>query len=877
MTSAVAEPRQGAVPPPSENEVAQLDRRQTEASAASFDRMRALADRDGRVRVIVGLQVAFAPEGDIGSGARHGQRAAIDRRTAAVREALEGTSHRVVHTYETVPFIALELSPGALRRLEAEGVAATLQRDTLSRPALEQTTPLVEATEAASVGRTGAGQNVAVLDTGVDKGHPFLQQAPGVSKVVSEACYSEGDCPGNVSESTAVGSGVPCTYAASRCAHGTHLAGIAGGTDATRSGVAPGAGIVAIQVFSQFTGANCTGTGEDPCALSFASDQIKALERVLAVRSTIPIGAVNLGVSAGQFISACDADARKVAIDNLSSFGIPTVVPSGNDGFASAVGAPGCISTAVTVGSTNDSDAVAAFSNSSSLVDFFAPGVSVVSSVPGGGFASLDGTSMASAQVAGAWAVARQVAPSATTAEVQAALEQTGTPVTDSLASPQITRDRIRVFSAAANLAHTGFMPTQFFGPLPGGGVASAGVGLARRTGGNQNPGSGPVTESLSLTGIPAGGVVQDAYLFWQSVGGPDATATFNGVSRTGTLVGGSGQFTCWNTNNGGAVRTYRFQVPPGELTGNGVYSIGGVGSPGGPDGQGASLVVIYQVPSSPLSGRVALRYGAMTMRPGMPAVSHEFTGLTVPSAPSNPALHVGIGDGEPLGDPTMVFAGSAITPVNFWSGAEGNYWDDERIGLDPSLLPAGTTARENSQGATGECLTWAYAALTYQYVAPPEPQPGPGGDTTRPTADGFAVGDATLAPGQGTSFTFSSSEAGIATLTVQKQVKGLKVRVRGRRRCVPQTRKRLRTLRRQAGSAREFRRLLRRRRCRAYKRIGRIRRAVQPGQNTIVFSGRIAGRRLRPGAYRALLVITDAAGNVSSVERVRFRVLRSP
>jgi hypothetical protein len=68
---------------------------------------------------------------------------------------------------------------------------------------------------------------------------------------------------------------------------------------------------------------------------------------------------------------------------------------------------------------------------------------------------------------------------------------------------------------------------------------------------------------------------------------------------------------------------------------------------------------------------------------------------------------------------------------------------------------------------------------------------------------------------------------------------------------------------------------LLRKRRCTAYKKIGSIRQAVHPGQNTIVFSGRIAGRKLRPGRYRALLVIKDTAGNVSRVERVRFRVLR--
>ena len=146
---------------------------------------------------------------------------------------------------------------------------------------------------------------------------------------------------------------------------------------------------------------------------------------------------------------------------------------------------------------------------------------------------------------------------------------------------------------------------------------------------------------------------------------------------------------------------------------------------------------------------------------------------------------------------------------------------------------------------------------------------------STTPTVGGLTVGDATLFPGQGTTFSFNSSEAGLAALTVQKRVPGLRMRIRGRLRCVPQTRRRLRALRRQAGGDAAFRVLLRRRRCTAYKRIGSIRQTVTPGRNTINFNGRIAGRRLRPGRYRALLKITDSAGNVSRVERIRFRVLR--
>jgi hypothetical protein len=57
--------------------------------------------------------------------------------------------------------------------------------------------------------------------------------------------------------------------------------------------------------------------------------------------------------------------------------------------------------------------------------------------------------------------------------------------------------------------------------------------------------------------------------------------------------------------------------------------------------------------------------------------------------------------------------------------------------------------------------------------------------------------------------------------------------------------------------------------------RVGAIARADRPaGPNRIRFNGRIRGRALRPGRYLAVLVATDAAGNVSTARRVRFRVL---
>jgi hypothetical protein len=161
-----------------------------------------------------------------------------------------------------------------------------------------------------------------------------------------------------------------------------------------------------------------------------------------------------------------------------------------------------------------------------------------------------------------------------------------------------------------------------------------------------------------------------------------------------------------------------------------------------------------------------------------------------------------------------------------------------------------------------------------------PEPAaPGGGTDTTPPGISGASVGDRTLFPGQGTTFRFRSTEAGVAVLTFEKRVKGTKVKVKRKGKkakttCRAATRKRLSALRKKAGSPRAYRKLVRKRSCKRWARIGRIRQNVRVGVNTIAFNGRIAGRKLTKGQYRGRLVITDAAGVASRTETIRFKVV---
>jgi hypothetical protein len=96
---------------------------------------------------------------------------------------------------------------------------------------------------------------------------------------------------------------------------------------------------------------------------------------------------------------------------------------------------------------------VASFSNSDDMLDFWAPGVSIQSSVPGTTYQYWSGTSMAAPHVAGTWAVLKSHSPSASVPELRAALILGGVPITDSRNG--VTVPRIQVDAALGSLGPT--------------------------------------------------------------------------------------------------------------------------------------------------------------------------------------------------------------------------------------------------------------------------------------------------------------------------------------------------------------------------------------------------------------------------------------
>jgi subtilisin family serine protease len=434
-----------------------------------INRLKKNAAERGSVHLIVGLRTRFTPEGELSARLIAVQRAEIARTQSAILKQIVSLGQRSPKLFTFIPFMAIEANPTELAALLKLHEVGSLEEDRMAAPTDAASDSIIGAATAWGTGFSGLGQNIAILDSGVDKNHPFL-----TGKVIAEACYSTNNaadgatsvCQGGVSQSTATDSAMPYSGAcpAGACDHGTVVAGIAAGTNAGFSGVARDAKIIAIQVFSVFNSiTNCGST--KPCALTYTSDQILGLQQVYVLSRTYPIAAVNMSLGSGQYSDQVSCDAAnssiKAMIDTLRSVNIPTIIASGNAGYINSMAAPACISSAISVGATfnvagynnncagnnlgiSSVDAILCESNSSSFLSLLAPGAEITSSVPGGTYVAWFGTSMAAPQVAGAWAIMKQKTPTLGVDTGLNALRATGIPITDprnSIVKPRIQID----------------------------------------------------------------------------------------------------------------------------------------------------------------------------------------------------------------------------------------------------------------------------------------------------------------------------------------------------------------------------------------------------------------------------------------------------
>ncbi|GAA4578547.1 S8 family serine peptidase [Micromonospora coerulea] len=268
---------------------------------------------------------------------------------------------------------------------------------------LEHSVPQIGAPAAWAAGRDGTGVRVAVLDTGVDAGHPDLAGR------IAEAQDFSG------SGSARDGHG-----------HGTHVASTIAGSGAAsnelRKGVAPGAQLLIGKVLDN------NGSG-------YGSDIIAGME--WAAHSGAKVVSMSLGGDPTD-----GTDPMSLAVNDLTAeTGTLFVIAAGNFGQARSVGAPGAASAALTVGAVDRDDNLADFSSRGPRLgdnglkpELTAPGVGIVAARAAGttmgtavddAYTRASGTSMATPHVAGAAAILAQEHPDWTAGKLKDALVST--------------------------------------------------------------------------------------------------------------------------------------------------------------------------------------------------------------------------------------------------------------------------------------------------------------------------------------------------------------------------------------------------------------------------------------------------------------------
>lgn len=357
--------------------------------------------------------------------------------------------------------------PGAVARwhygVVANGMAVVLHRSDLARlgtiagatvwpsvtyhALLNRTPQLIGAPTVwgPTLATAGQGIKIAIIDDGLDRTHVFFDP--------TGYTYPAGFPKGNTAYTTpkviVARSFAPATpkwkyanlpFDPQYSDHATNVAGIAAGdhdTVATLSsgkfkvsGIAPSAYLGNYKVLSVPT---------DNFGLDGNSPEI-----VAGIEAAVKDGMDVINLSLGEPEVEPSRDIVVTALDNAADAGVVPVVAAGNDGDGGGtISSPANAPQAITVGASSEgdvgpADVIADFSSTGPTPislelkpDVTAPGVDILSSLPGNTWSAHDwsGTSMATPHVAGAAAVLKQRHPTWTVAQIKSALASTGDPV----------------------------------------------------------------------------------------------------------------------------------------------------------------------------------------------------------------------------------------------------------------------------------------------------------------------------------------------------------------------------------------------------------------------------------------------------------------
>jgi membrane-anchored mycosin MYCP len=248
---------------------------------------------------------------------------------------------------------------------------------------------------------TGAGIRVAVIDSGVDAGHPQLRGHVGTGRDFLHGNASgRQDCVG----------------------HGTGVASIIAAQPAARAGLrglAPGATIVPVRVSERTDTEQQQGSDDPAGPARFAAAIDWAVEQGDA-------DVINMSL-----VMTVDNNQVRAAVARAVAAGVVVVAAAGNDGRPDGGNLrpyPASYPDVIGVGAIGPNGVAGDFSQHGDYVDVMAPGVQVTLAARGGGHTSGDGTSYATPFVAATAALLKQRFPSLTPAQVARRIFATADP-----------------------------------------------------------------------------------------------------------------------------------------------------------------------------------------------------------------------------------------------------------------------------------------------------------------------------------------------------------------------------------------------------------------------------------------------------------------
>lgn len=329
-------------------------------------------------------------------------------------------------------FIALDVDAELAAALAARADVAAIELDShlaAARPivafpagldaitAIEPGVTRINAPALWTMGFRGQNVLIAGADTGVEWNHPALiNQYAGSSGGNPAHDYhwfdaihtSTGPCPGN--------SPAPCDDIS--FSHGTHTVGTMAGDDGSinQIGVAPGARWIACRNMDQGNG---TPTTYSECFQFFLAPTDRAGNNP---NPLLAPHVINNSWGCPPSEGCSTPDILRTVVENVRNAGILVVASAGNygaQGCSTVRDPPSFYAASYTVGNLNGTSVASDSSRGPVTVDgsnrikpdISAPGTSVRSSVRGGGYSSLSGTSMAGPHVAGVAALLMSVDP----------------------------------------------------------------------------------------------------------------------------------------------------------------------------------------------------------------------------------------------------------------------------------------------------------------------------------------------------------------------------------------------------------------------------------------------------------------------------------